>query len=137
MFVLQFDQGGLSLSQRIYLLKHVYGAKINVFKKFLVNKVRLFQKDGKLPRNRTKTEKDIDEIINFEAKLAAIQTTPEARKDHEKFYNLRRISKMRDYMPLIDWDRFFYKVAPVAAHNYFRSNPQVLIREIAYLHSSE
>ncbi|CAJ0604474.1 unnamed protein product [Cylicocyclus nassatus] len=133
--LIEFDQGGITLPRRVYLMKHVYAGKINILKKFLVDKVMLFQKDGNVRRNRTKTEEDIDEIIDFEAKIAAIHAPPEARKDHEKFYHLRRLSKMRKYMPMIDWDRFFRKVAPAAAHHYFESDPQVLVREIAYLNS--
>ncbi|CAJ0606368.1 unnamed protein product [Cylicocyclus nassatus] len=134
--LIEFDQGDLILgesSRDYYLDRAKHGKKIEALKKYLVKKVELFQKDANLPTNRTKIERDIDEMIALETKIAEILIADEDRRNYTELYNIRRLSDMQKLMPLVDWSRFFFAVAPFASHQYLNSNPEILIVEIDYL----
>ncbi|CAJ0607825.1 unnamed protein product [Cylicocyclus nassatus] len=128
----------------------------NVSRRLL--EVTLYQEDGKLPINTTKTGEDVDEVIELETKIAEIRASFGASKNLDQFYNLRRFRKLRKYntchwfvfthhfeprndgssnhklsFDQIDWHRFFREVAPAAARPYFESNPQILVRDFEYL----
>ncbi|EPB75525.1 peptidase family M13 [Ancylostoma ceylanicum] len=134
--LIQFDQGDLALGEStrdFYLDKEKHGEKIEAYRKCLFEKVTQFLQDANLPNNRTKIASDVDEIIDLETKLAKIIVPEEDRRDYNKMYNLRRLSDMQKLMPLVDWNRYFYSVAPHEVHDYLASNPEILIVEIDYM----
>ncbi|XGW10612.1 hypothetical protein V3C99_012257 [Haemonchus contortus] len=36
-------------------------------------------------------------------------------------------------MPMVDWTRYFYSIAPYSVHNYIANDPYILIKEIDYM----
>ncbi|CAJ0589888.1 unnamed protein product [Cylicocyclus nassatus] len=134
--LIKFDQGNLILgesSRDYYLDKKKHGKKIEALKNLLISQIELCQADAYLPTNRSKTVKDIDELIDLETKLARIIVAEEDRRNHTKLYNLRHLSDMQRLMPLVDWAQFFLAIAPTASHQYLNSDPEILIVEIDYL----
>ncbi|EYC22133.1 hypothetical protein Y032_0017g3170 [Ancylostoma ceylanicum] len=134
--LIQFDQGDLALGEStrdFYLDRERHGAKIEAYRKFLIEKVTQFLQDADLPINRTKVASDVDELIDLETKWAKIIVPEEDRRDFSKMYNLRRLSDMQKLMPLVDWARFLHSVAPHVVHGYLSSNPEILVVEIDYM----
>ncbi|EYB87303.1 hypothetical protein Y032_0265g650 [Ancylostoma ceylanicum] len=132
----QFDQGDLGLGEftrDYYLDRERHGEKIAAYRKFLIDKVTQFLHDADLPTNSTKIASDVDEIIDLETKWAEIIVPEENRRDYSRMYNLRRLNDMQEVMPLVDWTRYFNSVAPYVVHDYFASNPEIVIREVDYM----
>ncbi|CAJ0606430.1 unnamed protein product [Cylicocyclus nassatus] len=134
--LIEFDQGDLILgrsSRDYYLDKEKHGKKIEALRSSLISKLELFQGDANLPIDRAKIENDVDELIDFETKMAQILVADEDRRNYSELYNLRHLSDLQELMPLVDWSRFFLAIAPPASYQYLSSDPKVLIVEIDYL----
>ncbi|CAJ0605810.1 unnamed protein product [Cylicocyclus nassatus] len=124
----QFDKGELLLDKKSYLDREENETNIELLKELLTNQIELFKEDGGLPSDITKTEKDVDEIIDLEMKMvkimdADVNTDPQV-------YHLR---DMRKLMPLVDWSQFFSAVAPFDSQNYLFSDPEILVVDPDYL----
>lgn len=63
--------------------------------------MKLIHEDAGLARNEQKITSDVDEIIEFETKLAKILVPEEDRRDFSKMYNLRHLSDMQQLMPMV------------------------------------
>uniref|UniRef100_A0A158R2U6 Neprilysin-1 (inferred by orthology to a C. elegans protein) n=1 Tax=Nippostrongylus brasiliensis TaxID=27835 RepID=A0A158R2U6_NIPBR len=134
--LIEFDQAELGLgdsTRDYYLDRAKHGKKIEAYKQFLINKMRLIHEDANIPFNEEKTTSDVDEIIELETKLAKIIVPEEDRRDYTKMYNLRHLNDMKQLMPMVDWLKYFRAVAPFKAHEFLASNPEILIVEIDYM----
>ncbi|ETN81756.1 hypothetical protein NECAME_08296 [Necator americanus] len=134
--VVKIDQGDLGLgdsTRDYYLDKEKHGEKISAHRKFLISKVALFLEDSNLPKSGTKIAEDVDEIIDFETNLAEILVPDEHRTNQSELCNLRRLNDLQTLMPLVDWRRYFHSVAPQVVHDYFASNPEIIIAEIDFM----
>ncbi|KAK6060124.1 peptidase family M13, partial [Cooperia oncophora] len=134
--LIEFDQADLGLGEYTrdyYLDRAKHGKKIEAYKQFLIGKVKLINEYANLPSNLEKIAKDVDEIIEFETKIAKIMVAEEDRRDYSKMYNIRRLSDMQKLTPMIDWSRYFHSTAPFSVHKYFTSDPEILIVEIDYM----
>ncbi|VDM54709.1 unnamed protein product, partial [Angiostrongylus costaricensis] len=133
---IEFNQGELGLggsTRDYYLDRGKHGKIIAAYRQFLISKVKLFHEDADLIANVGRIASDVDEIIELETELAKILVAEEDRRNFTKMYNLRRLSDMQTLMPLVDWARYFYSVAPFAVNHYLAKDPQILITEIDYM----
>ncbi|KAK6032689.1 hypothetical protein OSTOST_01125, partial [Ostertagia ostertagi] len=131
--LVKFDQADLGLGRNTrdyYLDRAKHAKKIEAYKQLLV---KLIYEYANIPNNDEKITKDVDEIIEFETKVAEIMVAEEDRRDFFKRYNLRRLSDMQKLTPIIDWSRYFLSIAPFSVHKYFVADPDVLILEPNYM----
>ncbi|CAJ0599854.1 unnamed protein product [Cylicocyclus nassatus] len=133
--IIQFDQADLRLgrSREYYLDMTKYDKKIEALRRYLIRQAKLFQRDGGRPTYRKKIENDVNEMIDLEIKLAKILVPEENRRNWTRMYNLYHLSDMQKLMPLVNWTRYFLAVAPSSSHNYLKSNPEIIIREVDYM----
>lgn len=134
--VIEFDQAELGLGESTrdyYLDREKHGKKIEAYRQFLITKMKLIHEDAGLARNEQKITSDVDEIIEFETKLAKILVPEEDRRDFSKMYNLRHLSDMQQLMPMVDWMKFFRSISPFLVHDYLATNPEILIIEVDYM----
>ncbi|ETN79144.1 hypothetical protein NECAME_09981 [Necator americanus] len=134
--VLLIDQGDLGLgdsTRDYYLDKEKHGKKISAYRQLLINTMAFFLEESNLPKNETKIEQDVDEIIDVETKLAKILVPDEDRRNYSELCNLRRLNDLQKLMPLVNWTRYFHSVAPYVVHDYLGSNPEILIMEIDFM----
>ncbi|CAJ0589154.1 unnamed protein product [Cylicocyclus nassatus] len=73
---------------------------LKAVKNSYISMVELFQRDGDFPINRTKVEKDVEEIMDLEMKMAKILVRKEDRKNYTKYYHLSHLSDMNKLVPL-------------------------------------
>ncbi|CAH1118459.1 unnamed protein product [Phaedon cochleariae] len=101
--VLQIDQSGLTLPTRDnYLNKTKEHVKVLEAYKEYMTKVGIL-----LGGEPNSTRKHMEDIVEFETKLANITTPNELRRDEEKLYNLMTIAELQEKAPFIDWRKFF------------------------------
>ncbi|CAJ0599855.1 unnamed protein product [Cylicocyclus nassatus] len=132
--LIHFDQAGLRMGHSEYYLDmKTYGKKVEALKRYLIRQVKLFQRDGGRPTYKKKIEKGVNEMIDLEIKLAKILVPEEDRRNWTRMYNLRHLSDMQKLMPLVNWTRYLLAVAPSYSHNYLKSNPEIIIREVDYM----
>ncbi|PIO72527.1 peptidase family M13, partial [Teladorsagia circumcincta] len=134
--LIEFDQADLGLGEYTrdyYLDRTKHGKKIEAYRQLLIGKVKLIYEYANLPKNDEKITKDVDEIIEFETKIAKIMVAEEDRRDYSKMYNIRRLSEMQKLTPMIDWSKYFHSTAPYSVHKYFATDPEILIVEIDYM----
>ncbi|KIH67027.1 hypothetical protein ANCDUO_02643 [Ancylostoma duodenale] len=130
-----FDQTTPGLGT-FYLNKEAHGKKIAAYRQLIIDKVTQFLQDADLPKNEKKTASDVDEIIDLETKLANITVVEGDRRNPNELYNLRRLSDMQNLMPLVNWTRYFHSISPAVVHDYFASNPEIIIVEIDFMRRS-
>ncbi|CAJ0605540.1 unnamed protein product [Cylicocyclus nassatus] len=137
--LIHFDQGSISLGgPAYYLQREQHGKNIEALRNYIINQVELFQKDGDLPTNKTKIGEDTDEIIDLETKMAEILVANKDRRNFTTLYNLRHLSDMRKLTPVVGarpsgLAALFLAIAPSASHEYLKSDPEIIIKEIDYL----
>ncbi|XGW11065.1 hypothetical protein V3C99_012512 [Haemonchus contortus] len=134
--LIEFSQADLGLGKStrdFYLDRAKHGNKIEAYKKLLISEVLLINEYDNRSYNYEKIAQDVDEIIDFETKVAEIMVAEQDRRNFFKMYNIRRLSDLQKLMPMIDWTRYFYSIAPYSVHKYFANDPNVLIKEIDYL----
>ncbi|KAK6040368.1 hypothetical protein COOONC_22126 [Cooperia oncophora] len=104
-FFRMFDQighVGFGPEFRDYYLDRVkYGGLIELYRQFLVVVVKLIIEYAHLPSNNSKIAKDVDEVIEFETKIAKIMVAEEDRNDRTRMYNLRRLADMEKLTPMV------------------------------------
>ncbi|KAK6060126.1 hypothetical protein COOONC_02221 [Cooperia oncophora] len=134
--LVKFDQADLGLgenSREYYMDSAKYGRKLEAYRRLLIGEVRLIHEYANLTINSTKIESDVNEILEFETKIAKIMEDEDSRRDCAKMYNLRRLSDMKKLTPMIDWFRYFKTIAPNSVRKYFATNPNILIVETDYM----
>ncbi|EYB96968.1 hypothetical protein Y032_0145g2513 [Ancylostoma ceylanicum] len=129
--LIQFDRGSLKLAADSYLDKETFGE--TAYRQFLTDLVARLLQDAGLPKNETKIANDVDEIIDLETRLGNITAPKVNRRNHTEMYNLRRLSCMQKLIPSVNWTRYFHSIAPDDVHDYFSSNPEIVIVEIDYM----
>ncbi|CAJ0606402.1 unnamed protein product [Cylicocyclus nassatus] len=130
--ILQFDRDELLGGGYYYYLgEEKNGTQIESLKHFLISQIEQIQKDGGMPTNISKIEKDVDEIIDLEMRMAEIMY---ADVNDTKTVRGFHLSDMQEFMPTINWQQFFRAVAPSASH-YFASDPEILINDVDYIKS--
>lgn len=96
--VIQVDQSGLFLPSRDYYLNKTANEK--VLKAYLDYMVELGMLLG---GDRNSTEKQMQQILDFETALANITVPQDERRDEEKIYHKITIAELQVLAPVVDW----------------------------------
>ncbi|XP_014223619.1 endothelin-converting enzyme homolog isoform X2 [Trichogramma pretiosum] len=101
-YIIEIDQGGLTLpTTDNYLNKTEHG-------KVLVAYLDYMTKIGVLlGGEENSTRKKMQNIIDFETKIAEITTPQEERRDEEKMYNLMTLQELQEKAPFFSWLKYF------------------------------
>ncbi|KAL7294193.1 hypothetical protein TKK_0012214 [Trichogramma kaykai] len=101
-YIIEIDQGGLTLpTTDNYLNKTEHG-------KVLVAYLDYMTKIGVLlGGEENSTRKKMQNIIDFETKIAEITTPQEERRDEEKMYNLMTLQELQVKAPFFSWLKYF------------------------------
>ncbi|ETN83113.1 hypothetical protein NECAME_07583 [Necator americanus] len=134
----EFEQGDLGLGDsrigRIYYLdRKKHGRKIAAYRQFLISKITLLLEDSNQPKNETKIAKDVDEVVDFETMFAKILVADDDSRNFNTRHSLRRLKDLQKLMPVVNWAQYFHSVAPNVVHEYFASNPEIIIAEIDFM----
>ncbi|KAJ8680284.1 hypothetical protein QAD02_016071 [Eretmocerus hayati] len=101
-YVLQVDQGGLTLpTPDNYLNKTEHGKILSAYLDYMV-KIGVL-----LGGEENATRKSMQDIIDFETKIAEITTPQEDRRDEEKLYHSMTIRELQEQAPFMSWYDFF------------------------------
>ncbi|CAJ0605829.1 unnamed protein product [Cylicocyclus nassatus] len=129
--LIQFGRGNLFLDKDEYLDREKNGTYIGALKKFLTRQIEEFQRDGGLPTNKSKIEKDVDEIIDLEFRIAEIMDADV--DDTDSHIKINHLWEMQKLMPLVNWRQFFSAVAPFDSQEYLASDPKILVNDHGYM----
>ncbi|WKX96995.1 hypothetical protein Q1695_013002 [Nippostrongylus brasiliensis] len=135
-YAISITMGELALgksSAHYYLDRKKHGKRIEAYRQLMFNETRLIHEDVNMSFEERKTMMYVDEIIEFETKLAKILNDAEEHKDPAKSHHIRRFSDLRLLLPLIDWERYFIHMSPRKVHRYLARNPKIVIENIDYL----
>ncbi|CEF59415.1 Phosphate-regulating neutral endopeptidase [Strongyloides ratti] len=133
--MLHIDQGSLGLgsnSRDYYLNKEKYAKQISAYRKYLIAKISLLAQDSGSKRTIDEITKDVDEMIDFETEFAKILVPDHSRRNYTELYNIIKIDELDKLMPLIDWNRYFRAITPYDLHDYFNSNPDIIVTELKF-----
>ncbi|KAG1679571.1 Endothelin-converting enzyme [Nymphon striatum] len=108
-YIIQIDQGGLSLpSEHYYLNKSDDDPILNAYLEYMTTVGVLLGGDKNSTREKMK------EVLNFETKIAKFTIPDEKRRDEEKLYNNMTISKLQKLAPFFRWKQYFNTAAKTA-----------------------
>ncbi|XP_048513840.1 endothelin-converting enzyme homolog isoform X3 [Athalia rosae] len=100
--IIQIDQGGLTLPTTDNYLNKTENAKL------LAEYLEYMTKIGVLlGGEENTTRKHMQDIIDFETKLAEITIPQAERRDEEKLYNLMPLSELQEQAPFMSWVEYF------------------------------
>ncbi|KAG7209982.1 hypothetical protein KM043_011568 [Ampulex compressa] len=100
--IIQIDQGGLTLPTADNYLNVTEHAKVLSAYLEYMTKIGVL-----LGGEENSTRKQMQDVINFETRLAEITTPPEERRDEEKLYNLMSLSDLQRRASFISWVDYF------------------------------
>ncbi|XP_006624144.1 endothelin-converting enzyme homolog isoform X1 [Apis dorsata] len=100
--IIQIDQGGLTLpTVDDYLNITEHGKVLAAYLEYMTKIGEL------LGGEKNSTRKQMQDVIQFETKLARIMTLPENRRDKEKLYNLMSLNELQRKAPFMSWVDYF------------------------------
>lgn len=100
--IIQIDQGGLTLPTIDNYLNKTEHEKVLVAYLEYMTKIGVL-----LGGEENSTRRQMQDIINFETKIAEITTPQEDRRDDEKMYNLMKIGDLQKMAPFMSWVDYF------------------------------
>ncbi|KZC11845.1 Endothelin-converting enzyme 1 [Dufourea novaeangliae] len=100
--IIQIDQGGLALPTADNYLNVTEHSKVLVAYLEYMTKIGVL-----LGGEENSTRKQMQEVINFETKLAGFMTPLEERRDEEKLYNLMSLTELQHRAPFMSWVNYF------------------------------
>lgn len=102
--VIQIDQGGLTLPTRDnYINRTEQHIKIlNAYLDYMTKIALLLGAD-----NENDTKRQMQDIIDFETRLAEITIPNEDRRDEEQLYNMMSLQELQERAPFINWRNHF------------------------------
>ncbi|XP_066598593.1 endothelin-converting enzyme homolog isoform X2 [Prorops nasuta] len=101
-YIIQIDQGGLTLpTADNYLNKTEHGKVLAAYLEYMT-KIGVL-----LGGEENSTRKQMQDVIDFETKLAEITTPQEDRRDEEKLYNLMTLNSLQHKAPFMSWVDYF------------------------------
>ena len=112
--VITLDQGGLTLPNREHYLKPNYTQIVEALKKVMVRVVKLLIVDDTegsqimidsdwISRIRT----NIEEVLDFEKKLANITIPPDKRREGSGMYHKMTIQELNEEFAFFNWTSYF------------------------------
>ncbi|XP_017884979.1 endothelin-converting enzyme homolog isoform X2 [Ceratina calcarata] len=100
--IIQIDQGGLTLpTVEDYLNVSEHGKVLTAYLEYMT-KIGVL-----LGGEENSTRRQMQDVIQFETKLAEIMTPPEDRRDKEKLYNNMTLSELEKRAPFMSWVEYF------------------------------
>nr|AAH46653.1 Ece1 protein [Xenopus laevis] len=103
--VIQIDQSGLGLPSMEYYLNKTMNEKVLTgYLNFMV------QLGVLLGGEENSTRQQMQEILDFETKLANITIPQEKRRDEEQIYHKMTAGELKDLVPAVDWMPFLKTV---------------------------
>lgn len=102
LYIIQIDQGGLTLPTRDTYLNQTANDKILTAYLDYMTKVGVLL-GGELNSTRVQMKA----VIQFETRLAEITIPSEDRRDEEKLYHRMAISELQEHAPFMDWLAYF------------------------------
>nr|CAH7747660.1 unnamed protein product [Callosobruchus chinensis] len=100
-YIVHIDQTMLGLPAREYFLEEANLKYLKAYRVFILTVASLM---GAKPNV---AEKDVDEMIDFEIKLAEIMASTEDRKNISELYLRTDIAALTLYFPQFDWKSYF------------------------------
>nr|XP_037872944.1 neprilysin-4 isoform X2 [Bombyx mori] len=110
-FVIQFDQASLGLPTRDYFLQEANKAYLKAYEKYLTTVALL------LGGERKHVKENVDQLLNFEIKLAKITSGPEDRKNVSELYRRMTLKKLEELVPQVEWRRYLCIVMNRTVHS--------------------
>ncbi|XP_011139623.1 endothelin-converting enzyme homolog isoform X2 [Harpegnathos saltator] len=101
-YIIQIDQGGLTLPTADNYLNVTEHSKVLAAYLDYMTTIGVL-----LGGEENATRKQMQDVIDFETKLAQITTPPEERRDEEKLYNLMSLSELQRRAPFMSWVDYF------------------------------
>ncbi|XP_054269922.1 endothelin-converting enzyme homolog [Macrosteles quadrilineatus] len=102
LYIIQIDQGGLTLPTRDTYLNKTANEKVLTAYLDYMTKIGILL--GGDPNN---TKDQMQEVIDFETKLAEITIPSEDRRDEEKMYHRVAIAELQEIAPFMSWKEYF------------------------------
>ncbi|KAM3959234.1 LOW QUALITY PROTEIN: neprilysin-4-like [Aphomia sociella] len=99
-FVIQFDQTSLGLPTRDYFLQEANKVYLEAYKTYLTKIALLLGGDHR------HVMLNVDQLIQFEIKLAKITSAPEDRRNVSELYRRMPLHKLEGLVPEIKWRRY-------------------------------
>ncbi|XP_076293708.1 M13 family metallopeptidase neprilysin 3 isoform X1 [Lasioglossum baleicum] len=100
--IIQIDQGGLTLPTADNYLNVTEHLKVLTAYLEYMTKIGVL-----LGGEENSTRRQMQEVIDFETKLAEIMTPLEDRRDEEKLYNLMTLNQLQEKAPFLNWVTYF------------------------------
>ncbi|XP_030759295.1 neprilysin-1-like isoform X2 [Sitophilus oryzae] len=99
--IIQMDQMTLALPSRDYYLKSSSEGDMNAYHKYMTNIAVL------LGANKTTAGTELQDIIEFEKKLAEVSLPEQDRHDTSVMYKKLSLKKLQEIVPQINWLEYF------------------------------
>ncbi|KAI1283087.1 Endothelin-converting enzyme 1 [Halotydeus destructor] len=101
-YVIQLDQGGLTLPNRDYYLNRTENQKIlDAYLEFMAAIGELLGADF------NETKEQMAQVIDFETRLANITIPAEEKRDDEQQYHKMTLNELNDLAPALNWVTYF------------------------------
>lgn len=75
----------------------------------------------------------MDEVIEFEKLLANITVPKEEQRNPKHSYTKKKIEQIKNYMPLVKWEKLIIEAAPEEARARLSPSTEVVLMEPEYL----
>ncbi|VIO94276.1 Uncharacterized protein BM_BM7419 [Brugia malayi] len=134
--LIHIDQGRLALgfgTREYYLKEKNYASQLGAYKKYIIDKAMLISLDVGTSKKRNEIEKEADDIINFEKKLAEIMVAEENRRNYTLLYHQYHLSDLSIFMSEMNWKKYFQTVVPSDLHWYLNENPIINVIDVEFL----
>ncbi|XP_071945619.1 membrane metallo-endopeptidase-like 1 [Antedon mediterranea] len=118
-YILKIDQPSLGMSSREYYLSSEYAETKEAYLKYMTDIALL------LNGSPITVKSEMEEVLEFETKLANLTTPDEDLRDNEALYNLMTLEELSADVPLIDWRYYFNTVTPKSVQPITDSEPIV------------
>lgn len=106
--IVQVDQGGLTLPTIDNYLNKTEHEKVLVAYLDYMTKIGIL-----LGGKEIETRRQMQQVIDFETKLAEITTPQEDRRDEEKLYNLMTVGDLQKLAPFMSWVQYFQNATKI------------------------
>lgn len=152
----QIDQASLFLgpgTRSFYVDSGKFAKKFNAYRNFALayvcfmrkeqgHQAKQLAKDAGVKLDEKKLERDVDEMISFEKKLAILQTPEGERRNVSELYNPVKTSALKGliskvslfpFLVQFDFPRYFDAAAPKEAKPFLGPNQTVIVSSPSFL----
>ncbi|XP_023331753.1 endothelin-converting enzyme homolog [Eurytemora carolleeae] len=140
--ILQIDQGGLTLGnrdmqQQAKYHKKCYNDKILILKDVMIKTVSLLYRDKKNISSineivQTDIQRQMEDIIQFEKKIAEITAPASEQRDEERRYHSLTVAELQNISDFFHWEEFFQDALSIVDLK-INSTQQIIVYSPEYL----